>query len=391
MRWQYTKALGRDIGSDADVLGPNSSANKDALIWKLAEINAAEEQTAYGSAYTAAMTVLKNLTASQAAVDSALETLNNGPGTDPGTDPGSGGGGGGTGGGGTTTPTPAPDPAPTPAPDPTPTPDPDSPNASGDEIARIAEPTFTPPAGIEAADEPRTVTEAEMKGLMEDIGLDASLVVGADGSVSVGESSFKASLSGETASLIDGEMPITPLPVFRAGVSAGKSALVALKVKLNGYAGKTFDSVAVLKMKRDKSVDVLDGAGGKESLKPGAYLWTNAAGGAIASSDKVAAEGDYFMSVVIRDGSAYDLDPASGTIVDPLALAAKKPDAEPAEPEEPDESEEPDEKGGDNASGGGGGCDAGLGMSGAFASAAAFRTSRRRRKQHEIRKTERQH
>ena len=85
VRWQYTLQLGADLGEDVDYLGTNTKANKDSLLWKVAEVNAAGNKYAYGSAYTEAMTVLKDLNASQASVNSALDALNsvNVPATTP--------------------------------------------------------------------------------------------------------------------------------------------------------------------------------------------------------------------------------------------------------------------------------------------------------------------
>jgi len=80
MRWQYTcTGLGSDIGNDNTAFGGSAGvtvADKDALIWKIAEINDAGTSATYGDDYTNAMTVLKNITASQNAVDSALAALN---------------------------------------------------------------------------------------------------------------------------------------------------------------------------------------------------------------------------------------------------------------------------------------------------------------------------
>ncbi len=80
MRWQYTcRELGGDIGADNTTWGGTSGvsvADKDALIWKVAEINGAGTSSTYGDDYTNAMTVLKNITASQSAVDAALAALN---------------------------------------------------------------------------------------------------------------------------------------------------------------------------------------------------------------------------------------------------------------------------------------------------------------------------
>ena len=85
VRWQYTLQLGADLGEDVDYLGTNTKANKDSLLWKVAEVNAAGNKYAYGSTYTEAMTVLKDLNASQASVNSALDALNsvNVPATTP--------------------------------------------------------------------------------------------------------------------------------------------------------------------------------------------------------------------------------------------------------------------------------------------------------------------
>jgi hypothetical protein len=78
MRWQYTCwGLGADIGNNNKAFGGPASiqvADKDALIWKIAEINAAGEQDEYPT-YADAMAVLKDIPASQEAVDAALAAL----------------------------------------------------------------------------------------------------------------------------------------------------------------------------------------------------------------------------------------------------------------------------------------------------------------------------
>ena len=80
MRWQYTcTGLGSDIGNDNTAFGGSGGvtvADKDALIWKIAEINEAGTQSTYGNDYTNAMTVLKTIEAPQADVNAALAALN---------------------------------------------------------------------------------------------------------------------------------------------------------------------------------------------------------------------------------------------------------------------------------------------------------------------------
>jgi hypothetical protein len=82
IRWQYTSNYGRDIGAgdiwDWDETStpiPSEKPDKDALIWKVAEINAAGKQSSY-SAYNAAVSVLKKLDASQSEIKTALDSLN---------------------------------------------------------------------------------------------------------------------------------------------------------------------------------------------------------------------------------------------------------------------------------------------------------------------------
>ncbi|MBR2832529.1 MAG: DUF4430 domain-containing protein, partial [Oscillospiraceae bacterium] len=74
MRWQFTcVGLGADVGDAYDGEAVQV-ADKDALIWKIAEINAAGEQDEYPT-YADAMAVLKDIPASQEAVDAALAAL----------------------------------------------------------------------------------------------------------------------------------------------------------------------------------------------------------------------------------------------------------------------------------------------------------------------------
>jgi hypothetical protein len=98
MRWQYTKNLGSDIGGNPDNLGKEShKLNKDDLIRKVAEINAAGNQSDYGGAYTNALSVLKDLGADTSDIGSALTALAapEEKAATPDTGENSGGGGGG--------------------------------------------------------------------------------------------------------------------------------------------------------------------------------------------------------------------------------------------------------------------------------------------------------
>jgi hypothetical protein len=94
MRWQYTReGLGSDIGSDNTAWQTGASvpvANKDALTWRIAEINTNEKKADYGASYSKAILVLSKISSTQAEVDAALSAIRKGGGnTDASGDEGS--------------------------------------------------------------------------------------------------------------------------------------------------------------------------------------------------------------------------------------------------------------------------------------------------------------
>lgn len=84
MRWQYTiYGYGSDLNADNSEWGSESLVNvgdKDALIWQVAELNAAmpREELQTIEAYTNAMAVLTDATSEQARIDEALTALQEG-------------------------------------------------------------------------------------------------------------------------------------------------------------------------------------------------------------------------------------------------------------------------------------------------------------------------
>jgi hypothetical protein len=371
MRWQYTKRKG-DLGTDAEVLGENTLANKDQLIWKVAEIKAAGSQSSYGGLYNNALSVLKNLNASRSAVNSALAALNGvdsgaDSGSSPGYDPGEAPDEGTPSGGGSDSNT-GTDPGPdqgldsdepdastastdvTPGKDPVTDPDPGTDTGIGDGTSdsggvqgiAVTEPVFTPPAGIDAGSAVSTVSASNLANLGLGVPVSES-----GGIAAISAGAFADGLGEGAASAIDVEKPITTLPPFSAGVAEGGTALVSFKVSLDSYAGGTMGEIEVLKMKIGGSVVRLEPAPSAGGVYAGSFVWTDEEGRDISSSSKVTAGRDYFLSVAIEDNSDYDLDHETpDTIVDPLALAVKKAEAANAGPKE---------------GSGGGGCDAGAG------------------------------
>jgi hypothetical protein len=219
----------------------------------------------------------------------------------------------------------------------------DGEDGGADASAWIEEtPAFEPPAGIDAGVGTRPATVSELEELLPS----GIVAANPDGTASAGRNSFLAGMDSKDRASIDADR-VTPLPAFRTGAAAGGTALVTLGVRLSGYAGETLGSIAVLKMKSNGSVVKLRAAASAEDMEDGSFVWTDADGKIIPPSEKAAAGGSYSISVAIKDGGDYDLATAQTAIVDPLALAAAKPEV-------------PQESGGES---GGGGCDsAGFGQ-----------------------------
>jgi Synergist-CTERM protein sorting domain-containing protein len=316
MRWQYTQDWGADIGVDLNNLGPGTKADKDDLIRKVAEMNAAGEGS--GDDYEHALSLLKDLDAAWKDVNAAFAALAGVPGT-------------------------------------------------GDEPGAAAEILTYPvigklPGGMEAGTGTRAVTYSELAALMP--GLESDISLNADGLFVVAGSAFVNFLSdGDRASINTGS--VVPFPGLRMKVgNTGNTALVTLKVKLDAYAGKTFASIAVLKMKSDGSAGKLDMKTSIDDLESGSFIWTSEDGGVIPSSNAVAKGTDYFLSVAVEDGSVYDLDgDEDGSVTDPLALALN------ADGGGGDGDGDGKTNGGgggssssSSSSGGSGGCDSGFGV-----------------------------
>jgi hypothetical protein len=77
-RWQFTLVgNGADLDANGSWGGPTLKplANKDALTWRVAEINTYENRSAYGAAYDSALAALMKIDSSQAEVDAARAGL----------------------------------------------------------------------------------------------------------------------------------------------------------------------------------------------------------------------------------------------------------------------------------------------------------------------------
>ena len=76
IRWQFTENWGADIGGNPNDLGQSKRNDKDALIWKVAEMNA--EGNNSGEEYENALAVLEDLHATAEQIETALNGGGNG-------------------------------------------------------------------------------------------------------------------------------------------------------------------------------------------------------------------------------------------------------------------------------------------------------------------------
>ena len=347
VRWQYTKSLGSDIGGNADSLGANKKADKDALVKKVAEINKAGDKLSYGGAYITAVSALKKINATQSELDAALAALNgdtsgggNSETTPGGTTPG------GTTPGDTTPGSTTPD-------DTTPggtTPGDTTPDNGGSStpdsevVAEILEePPFTPPSGIEAGSKTRKADMSDMKAL----GLDGYMAANGDGAVTVSGTAFASGIEATGIKVDAGT--VTYLPGVSKKVTQGRTAVFTTRLRLDAYAGKKLSSVSVFKMKADGTVGKLATAPSVGQMTAGSFIWTDTAGNVIQPSDEAQSGRDYSLSVAVGDDSEYDLDRTNpGTVLDPPVLAVESAVSGPTGEDEKD-----------GETGGGGGCDSG--------------------------------
>ena len=172
-----------------------------------------------------------------------------------------------------------------------------------------------------------------------------------------------AGLSADERDEID-TAHVTPLPVFRALVDDGKTALVSMAMSLDAYAGKRLGSVLLLKSRADGTTVPLSPAASPEAITHGQYVWTDAGGSAILPEEAIETGETYYLSVAIRDNSELDWDSEdeNGSVLDPLLITGTK---SPGDPDDP-------------YSESGGGCDTGAGLYGAALLALALAMRRRK-------------
>ena|GEM_PF-5537143 len=144
----------------------------------------------------------------------------------------------------------------------------------------------------------------------------------------------------------DGNM--IAIPVFFADVAHSSDiAIVTQSVTLNALNQKTFADINILKAKNDGTIGKLTWANDAKDVGDGEYfIAEQRTGKAVAKNDKPEPGRQYVLYMGIKDNGIYDLDPASGSVLDPAIMAVTKTE---------------DSSGSGNSdNSGGGGCSAGL-------------------------------
>jgi hypothetical protein len=149
------------------------------------------------------------------------------------------------------------------------------------------------------------------------------------------------------------------LPVFSASAGIdGDIAAVGFDMKGASLLADRPEDVKVIKVLpegdplrfRHGGADLANYADGTYRVLRGGELYT----GAIAADD------DYTLVLLIRDGGPYDLDSNPGGVLDPAVIVGAASDTGGSPEEDPgDDTDDDGAGGGANASSGGGGCDAG--------------------------------
>lgn len=140
------------------------------------------------------------------------------------------------------------------------------------------------------------------------------------------------------------------IPVFSADVThAGNIAIVTQSVTLNALMDKPFAEINILKAKNDGTIGKMVWANDAENVGDGEYFFAEQrTGKAVDKNAKPEPGRQYVLYMGIKDNGIYDLDPASGSVLDPAIMAVTK-------------TEDSSGSGNsDNSGGGGGGCSAGL-------------------------------
>jgi hypothetical protein len=382
VRWQYTKTgLGSDIGADNSAWGADggvTTADKDKLTWRVAEINTDDNKGDYGTAYEKAIAVLSRITSTQAEVDAALANLKtpSGNGNDDNNNDDDS--------------------------------DNDDPNAPGDgngDTSSVSWEDITDQAGIPSAVDEKIgadfagasesfsangVTIAKASDVREiiasgalprqiaDLGKNVgSFLRVVDGRIEANERALIAAIevSSSLSGSVDADKPvITANPVSVTASARGSTVIIPIPVsfkKLADAGAATFKDIVILKLKDDGSLLTPSRKSELAGIsREGDYVIKDDTGETVNDGTPVSGSGTYYVCIAVRDGGAYDWDETDSDahIFDPICAGVAKNAVGGGN----DQS-----GGGSGEGGGGGGCDSGAFLLAALLGCAAIAATKR--------------
>jgi hypothetical protein len=349
MRWQYTKTgLGADIGADNSAWGSSegvNTADKDALTWKVAEINADGEKAAYGDTYKNAIAVLSKITSTQTEVDAALAALkkSSGSGTDDEDTEDNTGEQGDTATGSWDDITERSD----------------IPSAVGNKAAAefSSDAASFAEKGVSIADAGKvmsvTASSNTLPKLVTGLGKNvASFLKASDGAIEADERAVRAAVEASSAlrRSVDADKAIASAsPVSFTASAKGATVIITIPInfkKLTDDGAAAFKDIVLLKLTDDGSL-LSPAKKGKLSdiALEGDYVIKDDGGETVNDATTVSGSKTYYVFMAVKDGGAYDWDDADsrGHIFDPVCAGITATAS----------------GGGDGGASGGGGCDSG--------------------------------
>jgi hypothetical protein len=150
--------------------------------------------------------------------------------------------------------------------------------------------------------------------------LESKFSVSPGGQLTANTWAVERGLTASDSAALD-QASLTPIPVFKAAVSDGKTALVSIRMNFGGtkLAGNDFGKLALLKLRNSgERTDRLTRADNWAGMAHGTFMITEVNGNAASG---VIGEREYTVSVAIRDDSVYDWCSEPGIVIDPLVAA----------------------------------------------------------------------
>ncbi|MCD8234900.1 MAG: Ig-like domain-containing protein [Cloacibacillus porcorum] len=116
---------------------------------------------------------------------------------------------------------------------------------------------------------------------------------------------------------------IKSIPVFKAVVSADKTALASFRGRLDEFSSHKFKDIVLCKVIPGKVLKFAFQSLPKK-IESGEFAITTADGAAVEADASPKAGVEYLISFAVADNSEYDLDKTKGKILDPAVLSVNR-------------------------------------------------------------------